>query len=91
MIVAAAKWCFYPSGDSKRWDDSADPYWILPSERGLNSGKEGGVEDKEYVSHVLNEEIFRRRREFVKGPAACMSSSFLLSPFPRLGPFPRRR
>ena len=75
-IVAAAKWIVWPPGQEvkeKRWPDKVNVTWVLPEEKGLNSG--AGSDDQEYVEWIM-EEFFGRRRERVQGAAALLDICF---------------
>ena len=75
-IIAAAKWIVWPPGEEvkeKRWPDKVDVTWVLPEEKGLNSG--AGSDDQEYVEWIM-EEFFGRRRERIQGPAVLLDICF---------------
>lgn len=56
--------------------------WILPEEKGLNSG--AGSDDHTYVSWIM-EQFFGRRRERVQGPAVLLDMCFCAPSYHRRG------
>jgi hypothetical protein len=61
------------NSEQKRWPDKVDVTWVIPEEKGLNSG--AGSDDREYVEWIM-EEFFGRRRERVQGPAVLLDMCF---------------
>jgi GNAT superfamily N-acetyltransferase len=83
-VVAGAKWVFWPEAakeEEKRWPDTVEVNWVKEKapdgeievidgvELPPNAGK--GVDDREYVSWVM-EEFFGRRRERIQSAAALL-------------------
>ena len=81
--MAGAKWIFYPEADEKRWDEIVEPTWVLGEDKGKgNAG--GGAEDPEYVAWIM-EEVYRRRRDWARGPVAILDLLFVAPAHHRKG------